>query len=983
MPDKVLTASPEDPEPIVTPKPVLFMQFDPKWQKVLLRPTMIVENGAARDRTAEEQLQVSAEASNGDRWGASGCHPTSLAMVVEWLRRHPKLGADLKLPFPPDAEEAGRADPRFIWKWLRDSRATPDDPYTATSHPAWTPHHRANAKDTQWSVNHAEVTAAPKSIKRNGVAMAVHTKSWKRRGANEAADLQLRADRKKTLKQMLLKCGPLPINMTYPGHYVLLYGYRGNHLYILDPGKVIEKWAMTHPDWPKVAKEIKDKSGKVIRTDMVPKPSPNVKLVDSKTSGVVAQFFSNGCDLLIDGEFEFQEIALGKDKAGKVTRGPMAFLDCIINYEGFDFPKEPPFDEFLTAPAPGSDGAVIKPLPPPAVPPAGPPANGTTDGSAPGATTGGTPSSGTSSGSSNGASAPSGGFFSDLWDVLLHTLDAASGAADGIFGSGGPTTSGGKAGDAPAGATTSPAKVRASVTVIDDDTEKPLAGVEVEIVGIDKGKTDAKGVWASRTFDAATYHLKTRKAGYGPGGSEHATSEGETAQAVGFQANQSLTVRMRNVNLARGFLWVLEEKSRRPLADIGAEIVGIDAGRTDADGKWVSKSFAPNKKWVKTRAPGWGPAAKGAATEGETAQQVDFGKGDKTLVVYMSRSSPLVIPPPAGARKDPSQLKVSGPEEIDATSFAKSGQTVTFKADPTPGGVHPLSEWTAYGASGNAVDTNHEPFGSTYDLASSLVQACVAKRRSDAYGRWTIRFERGSYYDDFPFVLVGPMPDVGAVKENETPSADSGPVPEGFVADGYNPDKITKVNAVDMAHAYADALQQSGAAPTRKTVLLLTAHWDFETGGGKAMHWYNLGNVKYVDANGKVAFTRFKCDEWLTQDQIDALEKSAPEDQYEVTEKTRTDKKGVVTTRIFLIPPHPGTRFRAYPNLSVGLAAHLKIIRGKKFGKAFDAAVAENVEDFVHQLKVAGYFTDSEEVYKKGVQARYAKLDKLITDLVL
>src|SRR5262249_26519917 len=157
---------------------------------------------------------------------------------------------------------------------------------------------------------------------------------------------------------------------------------------------------------------------------------------------------------------------------------------------------------------------------------------------------------------------------------------------------------------------------------------------EVEIVGIDKGKTDGKGMWASRTFDAGTYDVKTRKSGYGPGGSERTTAEGETAQSVAFQSNQSLTVRMRDMNQARGFIWVLEERSRRVLSGITSEIVGIDMGSTDDGGKWVSKAFAPGKKWVKTRAPGWGPAGS-TGVEAETAQQLDFGKGDKTLVVYM------------------------------------------------------------------------------------------------------------------------------------------------------------------------------------------------------------------------------------------------------------------------------------------------------------------------------------------------------------
>ena len=1000
MPDKVLTASPEDPEPIVTPKPVLFKQFDPALGKTLLRPSMVIDNGAPRDRTAEEQLQLAPEKANGDRWGASGCHPTSVAMIVEWFRRHPTLGTDLKLPFPPDEKDVPKSGPAYVWKWICDPSGTPGAEYTASAHPPWTPHHRENSGDNAWSVKHGDVGAAPTKITRKGVKLSLSTKAWTKRSADGAADLKARADRKKTLKQMLHKCGPLAINMTYPGHYVLLYGYRGDYLYILDPGAVIAKWAQLHPDWPVDVTETKDKkTGKVTKKE-TKRPAANYKLVDSATSRMVAQFFSNACDLLIDGEFEFPNIPLKKDKAGNViARGPIAFLDTLINYEGYYFLGAPTFDEFLTAPAPGGDGAVITPLPPPPAggtggngstpSPATPASEGQTGGAAssPGTTPGSaTPNS--SPGAAGSAAPTAGGVFSDLWDILLYPISAASRAAGGILGGGSSnsgTSSNGSAGATPAGPAPRAEQVRASVTVIDDETDKPVAGVEVEIVGIDKGKTDAAGKWASRTFDAGAYNLKARKAGYGPGGSDRASSEGETAQSVNLSSNQALTVRMRNVNLARGFIWVLEERSRRPLSGMGTEIVGIDAGRTNDRGQWISKSFAPNKKWVKTRAPGWGPATGGVVVEGETAQQVDFGKGDKSLVVYMAQSNPLSIPAPSDCKQDVSQLKVSGPAEVDAASFSKSNQPVTFQAAPIPGGVHPLSKWTVYDPSGNAADDNLEPFGSTYDLAPGVVQACIAKRGNEAYGRWNVRFERGDYYHDCPFVLVGPMPDVGIASKGaqETPSQpDLGPVPEGFVADGLNADKITKVNSVDMAHAYADALRQSGAAPSRKTVLLLTAHWHFETGGGKSMHWYNLGNVKYVDANGKVAYTSFRCDEWLNESQVEALIKKTPAEQYEVTDKTRTDKKGNVTTRVFLIPPHPGTRFRAYPNLSAGLASHLKIIRGKKFGKAFDAAVAENIDDFVHQLKLAGYFTDSEEVYKKGVHARYTQLDKLITDLV-
>jgi hypothetical protein len=108
--------------------------------------------------------------------------------------------------------------------------------------------------------------------------------------------LAARDANKTVLKRALLR-GPVLLNMTLSGHFILLIGYRDRNLYIVDPGKVIHKQWFGHAEDP---------------------------------ATLPAQVFvDNNNIVIIDGETEFAEVGADKLK--------LAFLDNLMGCESFFF----------------------------------------------------------------------------------------------------------------------------------------------------------------------------------------------------------------------------------------------------------------------------------------------------------------------------------------------------------------------------------------------------------------------------------------------------------------------------------------------------------------------------------------------------------------------------------------------------------------------------------------------------------------------
>jgi len=126
-----------------------------------------------------------------------------------------------------------------------------------------------------------------------------------------------------------------------------------------------------------------------------------------------------------------------------------------------------------------------------------------------------------------------------------------------------------------------------------------------------------------------------------------------------------------------------------------------------------------------------------------------------------------------------------------------------------------------------------------------------------------------------------------------------------------------------------------GAAPQTESLLVLIGQWALETGYGKYMHAYNVGNIKSIEGDGH-DYTYFRCNEFIG---------------------------GQV---VWFDPDNPGCRFRAYPSLELGVADYLRTIHGQ-YSSAWSAVESGDPAEYAHLLKMGDYYTASEASYTQGL----------------
>lgn len=127
------------------------------------------------------------------------------------------------------------------------------------------------------------------------------------------------------------------------------------------------------------------------------------------------------------------------------------------------------------------------------------------------------------------------------------------------------------------------------------------------------------------------------------------------------------------------------------------------------------------------------------------------------------------------------------------------------------------------------------------------------------------------------------------------------------------------------------------------TLAVLWAQFALECGRGKQCYNWNIGNIKRLKGH---PWTMYRCSEI-----IDGKE-------------------------IFFDPPHPQTHFCAYQSLNEAVTEHLKFLTQPKYSKALKAAIDENSEQYVLELKKVGYFTASVNLYLKAVNSLYLEFIK-------
>jgi hypothetical protein len=714
--DPTLTAGPPDVDPVVTPRPEFWLQYG---DNVIAGTRGVAVETAMRCSVQRDEerralpgpvlLGPGHRPEHADTWQASGCHPTVLTIIANWLATHPRTSDGLVIPNRSGLPPAGERTPLHWAKWLFDPTGDPTARTYASAarHPPWIPSRfRPNEKEGKnigvWLIDHDALRAKMKAITRKGVNLELEYKWTSPRPGDdaEAADRRTRALR--VLKDRLYSYGPLALNVLIPEHYVLLYGARGDMLYIFDPGSVlVGKWTA------RMSQKATDASGTVSYSD-------GSRVVFRRFGG------SNSAHIAIDALFKFP--FAGNEKHRLIER--------IANAEGYRFPDCSPFPEFIDAEAP--DGAIAVARPP--LPPQRP-----------------------TSSSAGAATNP-------VDALAREILNTPSQPAR-------PNPPGGSENSAPspspeprAAAQTPPKPItaarNATITVKVVNARGPIENARVSLVDADSttaGKTSNQGVWTSKKLLPGTYKVKVEASRHGPPLSGAPTTVGpsETVVTVA-DVNVVHTVVLEDLRLAKLFVFVAETPGDRPIAGAEVEVVGQFKAKTDADGFAMTHRFAPGRYALYVKKAGYGPVPdEGQAPwEGMTTDELLLDGGDHEVLVRMRPMSRTRPPPPEGKLWDRSMLKVDFPPTTIRHSVNRT-QPQRFTASHTHAKREFSGVWRLFDPTGEEVDRNREFLGVGDYTFDSTVLARRAERAADAaFGEWTLRLEAEEYFDDAQFIYA-------------------------------------------------------------------------------------------------------------------------------------------------------------------------------------------------------------------------------------
>lgn len=163
------------------------------------------------------------------------------------------------------------------------------------------------------------------------------------------------------------------------------------------------------------------------------------------------------------------------------------------------------------------------------------------------------------------------------------------------------------------------------------------------------------------------------------------------------------------------------------------------------------------------------------------------------------------------------------------------------------------------------------------------------------------------------------------------------------------PDELTPCTPRDVMWALRVAFERvTGLVPSRATLALATAQSALETGRWKAIHRFNLGNIKAGETY-EGAYCQFRCNEVI---------------------------KGKL---LWFDPPHPQTNFRAFLSLEDGATDHIEFLSKRaRYASAWAQLVRGNPDAYVHALKAAGYFTADVGPYHKAVKSLFNEYMRIL-----
>jgi len=177
------------------------------------------------------------------------------------------------------------------------------------------------------------------------------------------------------------------------------------------------------------------------------------------------------------------------------------------------------------------------------------------------------------------------------------------------------------------------------------------------------------------------------------------------------------------------------------------------------------------------------------------------------------------------------------------------------------------------------------------------------------------------------------------------------------------PDVLTKLSIPDLLNAWVLSWEQLGVNPTRAAVELKVAHVVLET-GLKYCHCFNLGNVKHVDGDA-FDWCSFPCGEEVQLDASGNLP-AALQSPYVTRRGNLYTRNGAQWQSVWITPPHPWSRFRAFDTLADGTVGQIAYL--KKHPAVVAALMTGDPVQYCQALHDAHYFTADPGQYSRGVQ---------------
>lgn len=155
--------------------------------------------------------------------------------------------------------------------------------------------------------------------------------------------------------------------------------------------------------------------------------------------------------------------------------------------------------------------------------------------------------------------------------------------------------------------------------------------------------------------------------------------------------------------------------------------------------------------------------------------------------------------------------------------------------------------------------------------------------------------------------------------------------------------------------------------PLKACLGVLWAQYMIET-GGRACWNYNVGNAKHVAGDG-FDWVALK-DVWEGYSPADAAKVIAQGRAIRDPQANRQAAVGKGRVAIRFNQGEPETLFRAYDSLSHAMRSHLQFLK-RRYGPAWQLALAGDPVGFANALKAKGYYTASATAYAAGMRRAF------------